>query len=164
MLREPCFKKAGGGKMAAETGAKPVPVSLGQTVPTLCLWSNICPQAQPAPCLRVEIPPRYPVLFLVLKCAGPPLRLIFQLLCSAEGSQPCQTSTGDSGETPQLITPQQGKNWLRKAVAGKIITQGGGRMGCELPPPGSSAPSSAVTHKFTKMKSFPSRGCKKSAA
>lgn len=74
-------------------------------------------------------------LFLALECAGPPLRLTFQLPCSAKRSQLCQTSTGDSGATPQLITPQQGKNWLCKAVAGKIIMQGRGEMGCKPPPP-----------------------------
>lgn len=98
----------------------------GQTVPTHCLWISHAPKSsQPHPPESGNTSQVPCTLFWVLECAGPPLWLTFQLLCSAESSQPCQTTTGNSGATPQLITPQQGKNRLCKAMAGKIIMRGG---------------------------------------
>lgn len=106
--------------------ARPVPVSPGANSANTLSLDQPCPQVQPAPPPESGNTSQVPcTLFWVLECAGPPLWLTFQLLCSAESSQPCQTTTGNSGATPQLLTPQQGKNWLCKAMAGKIIMRGG---------------------------------------
>lgn len=146
--------------------ASPVPVSPGANSANTLSLERPCPQAPPAPSLRVETPPRCPVLFSgFLECAGPPLRPALQLLCSAE-------------RVHKHVRHRQGRFWrdtpTHNTTAGQELAlrgrgwenhhAGWGQDGLQSPPPSSSAPSSAVTHKFTKMKSLPSRGCKKSAA
>jgi hypothetical protein len=134
-------------------------VSTGRQCQQVMSGAPTVPQVHSLPVMRVErtCQVRHSPSWFWTFSASP------RALCSAESSRGCQASAGESGPTPRLITPQQGKNWLCKAMAGKVIMAGWGQDRLRVPASSSSALSSAVTYKFTKMKSFPSHGCKKSA-